>query len=96
MPSPRFSPSMLPTSVFTAGARVGITLTSSLVNRAVCTGRQASRAAALAASAGSGGAAAARNGSAGGRSRPAGLRSNKTVSSSTPEAPSIAAWWILV
>ena len=44
VPSPRFSPSMLPTRAFTAGARVGITLTSSLVIRAVCTGRQASRA----------------------------------------------------
>ena len=31
-PSPRFSPSMPPTSVFTAGARVGSTLTSSLVD----------------------------------------------------------------
>src|ERR1700745_235575 len=39
-PSPRFSPSMLPTSVFTAGARVGSTLTSSLVTRTVCTGRR--------------------------------------------------------
>ena len=96
VPSPRFSPSMLPTSAFTAGARVGITLTSSLVIRAVCTGRQASRAAARAARAGSGGGLAARNGSAGGSSRPAGVRSNRMVSSSAPEAPSIAAWWILV
>jgi hypothetical protein len=45
-PSPRFSPSMLPTSVFTAGARVGSTRTSSLVMRTVWTGRQASFAAA--------------------------------------------------
>ena len=95
-PSPRFSPSMLPTSVFTAGASVGSTLTSSLVIRTVCTGRQASRAAAFAARSGRPGGLAGWNGSAGGSSRPAGVRSNRTVSSSAPEAPSIAAWWILV
>ena len=95
-PSPRFSPSMPPTSVFTAGARVGSHLTSWLVICTVCTGRQARRAAALAARAGRAGAAAGRNGSAGGSSRPCGVRSNRTVSSSAPDAPSIAAWWILV
>src|ERR1700755_1350718 len=65
-PSPRFSPSMPPTSVFTAGARVGSTLTSSLVTSTVCTGRQPSRAAALTARTGRAGAAAGRNGSGGG------------------------------
>ena len=95
-PSPRFSLSMPPTRAFTAGARVGRTLTSSFVKRTVCTGRQASLAAAFAASAGSGGGLAALNGSAAGSSRPAGVRSSRTVSSSAPDAPSIAAWWILV
>ncbi len=96
VPSPRFSPSMLPTSVLTAGARVGSILTSSLVRRTVCTGRQASRAAAFAVRTGRAGGLAGWNGSAAGRSRPAGVRSSRTVSSSAPEAPSIAAWWILV
>ena len=95
-PSPRFSPSMPPTSVFTTGARVGRTLTISLVRRTVCTGRQASRATALAVSSGQPGGLPGRNGRAGGSSRPAGVRSSSTVSSSAPDAPSIAAWWILV
>src|SRR4051794_10139531 len=60
-PSPRFSPSMLPTRAFAAGARVGSHLTSWLVICTVCTGRQASRAAALAARYGRAGAAAGRN-----------------------------------
>src|SRR5260221_14277059 len=51
-PSPRFNPRISPTSVLAAGARVGRSLTSSLVIRTVCTGGQASRVAALAASTG--------------------------------------------
>ena len=95
-PSPRFSPSMLPTTVLTAGARVGSSLTSSLVIWTVCTGRQASRAAALAASSGQPGAFSGFHGLTGGSSRPPGVRSSRTVRSSAPDAPSIAAWWILV
>ena len=59
--------------------------------RAVWTGRQASRAAALAVSTGQPGGLAGRNGSAAGTSRPSGARSRSTVSSSAPEAPSMAA-----
>ena len=61
-PSPRFSPSMPPTTVLTTGARVGSTLTSSLVSWTVWTGRQAAFAAALAASAGQLGAFSGWNG----------------------------------
>jgi hypothetical protein len=95
-PSPRFSPSISPISVRTGGARVGRIRTSSLVIRTVCTGRQASRMAALAASTGRDGGLSGWNGSAAGGSRPAGVRSNRTVSNSVPETPSTAAWWILL
>ena len=95
-PSPRFSPSMPPTTVLTTGARVGSTLTSSLVMRTVWTGRHAAFAAALAASSGQLGAFSGCHGLTGGSSRPAGVRSSRTVRSSAPDAPSIAAWWILV
>jgi len=98
-PSPRFSPSMPPTSALTIGVRVGSSFISSLVRRTVCTGRQASRATALApsaASSGKCGGRSGRNGRSGGSSRPAGVRSSSTVSSSAPDAPSMAAWWILV
>ena len=95
-PSPWFRPSMPPRNVPTAGASVGSTRTIWLVRRTVCTGRHASRAAATAASVTGPGGRPGRNGGLAGSSRPPGLRSSSTVSSSAPDAPSIAAWWIFV
>ena len=95
-PSPRFSPSMPPTTVLTTGVSVGSNLTSSLVIRTVWTGRHASRKVAFTAISGQLGGRSGRNGLAGGSSRPAGVRSIRMVRSSVPDTPSTAAWWILV
>jgi hypothetical protein len=87
---------MPPTRRLRAGASVGRTLTSSFVTCTVCTGRHASRAAASAVSTAGPGGRPGRNSALAGTSRPSGTRSSSTVSSSAPEAPSMAEWWILV
>ncbi len=91
-PSRPVSPSRPAANQLTAGPRPGSRRTSSLAMRAACTGRHAKRAAAITASHPGPGGLAGVNGSAGGSSRPSGVRSSSTVSSSAPDAPSIAAW----
>ena len=95
-PSPRPSPSSPPTSGFSAGPTAGSTRISSLAIRTVCTGRQASREAASAVSLAQVGGWCGVNGADAGSSRPSGVRSSSSVSSSEPDTPSIAAWWIFV
>ena len=64
--------------------------------RAALTGRVAIEAAARASRVAAPGAGSGLKSAAGGRFSPSGVRSTRTVISSAPDTPSMAAWWILV